>query len=187
LNFKIWKMGNYEKIRKVAGPLASGPRRPMAACAGQRVTTHAWRCHGGSATTRHLTPMLSVGHRPVFLAVHVRCCRSLILCAASRRRQSSICLAAPLHRHHSVLHAATQSPHVIVSLPPPPPSRAAHGAELERATARATFTPRCLAELQRATPPSPLRSSAPSASEDPNQSCCGLLVCRCIVIISDPS
>jgi hypothetical protein len=131
LDFKVWKMENHEKNQK-----------------------------SGRATARHLTPTLSVGHCPVFLAVHVCCCRSLILYAASRRRQSSICLAAPLHRHHPVLRASTQSSRAVVSLLPPPPSRAAHGAELERATARATFTPRHLAELHRATQCRP-RHSAP--------------------------
>jgi hypothetical protein len=47
----------------------------------------------------------------------------------------------------------------------PPLCRAAHGAELEHATVRATFTPHRLVELNRTTPPLPLRSSAPGTDE----------------------
>jgi hypothetical protein len=58
--FQIWKLENLEKKpEKWHGPLASGPRWPMATCPGQRVPTRVRRHRGVSVTARHLTPALS--------------------------------------------------------------------------------------------------------------------------------
>jgi hypothetical protein len=47
---------------KWQGPLASGPRRPKAACPGQHASTQVWQYRDGSATAYHLAPTLSADH-----------------------------------------------------------------------------------------------------------------------------
>jgi hypothetical protein len=67
LNFKVWRMENREKIRKVVGPVPVHGRVSRLVHA----YTRARRRRGGSATAHHLALTLLVDHCPGFLAVHV--------------------------------------------------------------------------------------------------------------------
>jgi hypothetical protein len=83
------KFNSCEKWVLQQGPLASSPRWPMVVCPGQRTPTGAWRCHGGSATTRHFASMLSAD----------RCHLS------STCTMLTVALSSPLSSHSSFEHS----------------------------------------------------------------------------------
>jgi hypothetical protein len=173
-------MENHEKIRKVAGPACQRPtpthgRVSRPARAHGRATTMWWLGHRppphADAVSRPLPGFPCHPRVLLSLPYPLRCVKAKAKFHLPRCSSPSPSLCSS-HRYS-----------VTARHREPPPSRAAHGAELERATARATFTPRRLAEPYRATPPSPLHSSTLSIGEDPDQSSCGLLMHRYVVII----
>jgi hypothetical protein len=81
---------------KCKGSRANGPRRPMAACPGQRAPTPARLCCGGLATTHPLS-FGAVGRRPTCVAHHF----TLLLTTPPRRqREECFLLSSYIDLNH---------------------------------------------------------------------------------------